>query len=103
MPRGYTRPMARLMAAALALAAAATSPYVAEIEQWRAKREERLKADGGWLTVSGLFWLKDGPNTFGSGPGNDVVLPASAPARAGVIDFTGGKAAVRVEPGVPIL
>jgi uncharacterized protein len=91
------------MAAVLAVVAAANSPYVAEVEQWRAKREERLKADGGWLTVSGLFWLKDGANTFGSARGNDIVLPASAPPRAGVFDFSGGKAAVRVEPGVRIL
>jgi uncharacterized protein (DUF1684 family) len=91
------------MAVALAFVVAATSPYVAEVEQWRAKREERLKADGGWLTVTGLFWLKDGANTFGSAPGNTIVLPASAPARAGVIDFSGGKATVRVEPGVRIL
>ena len=90
-------------AVVLALAAAATSPYVGEIEQWRAKREERLKADNGWLTVSGLFWLKDGASTFGSAAGNDIVLPASAPARAGVIQFSGGKASVRVEPGVRIL
>ena len=92
-----------LAAAMLAVAAAAGSPYVAEIEQWRAKREQRLTADGGWLTVTGLFWLKDGPNTLGSAPGNDIVLPASAPARMAVIDFTGGKAAVRVEPGVAVL
>src|SRR5687768_12330239 len=92
-----------LAAAVLAVAAAAPSPYVTEIEQWRAKREERLKADGGWLTVTGLFWLKDGPNTLGSAPGNDIVLPASAPARAAVIDFAAGKATVRVEPGVAIL
>ena len=91
------------MAVVLALVAAATSPYVAEVEQWRAKREQRLKADGGWLTVSGLFWLKDGPNTFGSAPGNDMVLPSSAPPRAGVIDFLAGKATVRVEPGVRIV
>ena len=90
-------------AVALALAASAQSLYVADVEQWRAKREERLKADGGWLTVSGLFWLKDGPNTFGSAPGNDIVLPAVAPPRAGAIDFSGGKATVRVEPGVRIL
>jgi uncharacterized protein len=92
-----------VMAAVLAFLAAASSPYVAEVEQWRAKREERLKADGGWLTVSGLFWLKDGANTFGSAPGNTIVLPAAAPPRAGVIDFSGGKASVRVEPGVRIL
>ena len=95
--------MERVLAVVLAFVAAATSPYVAEVEQWRAKREERLKADGGWLTVSGLSWLKDGPNTFGSAPGNDMVLPSSAPPRAGVIDFLGGKATVRVEPGVRIV
>jgi uncharacterized protein (DUF1684 family) len=90
------------MAVVLALAAAA-SPYIAEIEQWRAKREERLSADNGWLTVSGLYWLKDGATTLGSAAGNDIVLPAGAPARAGVIQFAGGKASVRVEPGVRIL
>ncbi len=91
------------MIAAVVAVASAGSPYVAEIEQWRAKREERLKADGGWLTVTGLFWLKDGPNTLGSARGNDIVLPASAPPRLGVIDFSGGKATVRVEPGVRVL
>src|SRR5688572_3215089 len=95
-----------IVAVVLAVAAAGT-PYVAEIEQWRAKREENLRADGGWLTVTGLFWLKDGPNTLGSAPGNDIVLPPSAPARLGVIDFEGGggggKATVRVEPGVRVL
>src|SRR5512132_544288 len=94
--------MGRLLAAVLTLVAA-TSPYVMRIEHWRAQRQERLKADNGWLTVSGLFWLKDGASTFGSAPGNDIVLPAPAPARAGVIQFEGGKASVRVEPGVRIL
>ena len=92
-----------MIAAVLALAAAASSPYVAEVEQWRAKREERLKADNGWLTVSGLFWLKDGANTFGSAPGNAIVLPAVAPPHAGTITFSGGKASVRVEPDVRVL
>jgi len=91
------------MAVVLAFAAAAATPYVAEVEQWRAKRLERLQADDGWLTVSGLFWLKDGANTFGYARGNDIVLPASAPPRAGVLHFSGGKATVRVEPGVHIL
>jgi uncharacterized protein (DUF1684 family) len=94
--------MQREMAAAVLAVAAASTPYVAEIEQWRAKREQNLRADGGWLTVTGLFWLKDGPNTLGSAPGNDIVLPPSAPARLAVIDFNGGKATVRVEPGVQV-
>ena len=42
------------------------SSYVQSIEQWRAKRLERLKAPDGWLAVSGLVWLKDGKFSFGS-------------------------------------
>ena len=91
-----------ILAFLLAVAAADTT-YVAEIEKWRAAREQRLKADGGWLTVSGLFWLKDGANTVGSAKGSDVLLPPSAPARAGVIEFApGGKATLRPEAGVRI-
>ena len=93
-----------LMALTLAIAAtAADAAYVSEIEKWRAAREERLKADGGWLTVSGLDWLKDGPNTIGSDKASDIKLPASAPARAGVIEFAAGKAILRPAPGVTIL
>ena len=31
--------------------------YRKQIEAWRAERVAKLKADGGWLTVAGLFWL----------------------------------------------
>jgi hypothetical protein len=84
------------------LTARADSPsYAADIQAWRAKREARLKADGGWLTVAGLFWLKEGANRFGSGKDNDVVLPASAPDWAGVFEFQAGKVKLRLEAGVP--
>ena len=61
-----------LVALAAAVLAAASSKgadanYTAEVQAWRQKREAGLKADGGWLTVAGLFWLKEGPNRFGSG------------------------------------
>ena len=62
-------------------------PYPAEIEAWRQRRAASLTSDTGWLTVAGLFWLKEGPNRFGSDASNDIVLPASATARAGVFDF----------------
>ena len=67
------------IALGLALATALTSgSYVSEVEAWRQKREERLKADGGWLSVEGLFWLEQGETSFGSDKGNGIVLPASA-------------------------
>src|SRR5207244_8047168 len=32
----------------------------ASIETWRAERIRRLTSDTGWLTLTGLFWLKEG-------------------------------------------
>jgi uncharacterized protein (DUF1684 family) len=74
--------------------------YRTEVERWRTQREERLKADGGWLTVTGLFWLHDGANPFGSAPTNEIVLPASAPGRAGVFELRQGRITVRMQPAV---
>ncbi len=66
-----------LVAAALGLAAGAGQgrDYADVIETWRAERERRLTADDGWLTVAGLFFLREGENTFGSDPLHDIVLP----------------------------
>ena len=79
------------------------SSYQQSVEQWRQSYEAKLRADDGWLTVSGLFWLHEGENTFGSAPGNDVVLPAPVPAHAGHFDLHAGKIVVHVNPGVPTL
>lgn len=74
--------------------------YRAAIETWRAQREAELRADDGWLTLAGLFWLHDGPNSFGSDRDNAIVLPASAPARAGRFDHRAGSTRARIETGV---
>lgn len=84
-------------AAGILLLFAADPEYVARIEKFRADREAALKAEDGWLSVAGLFWLKDGANRVGSAPGSEVLLPADAsPARAGVFTLRGG--AVTFEP-----
>jgi uncharacterized protein len=80
-----------LLTVAAATRADAPPGYRETIEEWRKTRETRLKAEGGWLSVVGLFWLKDGTNTFGSAPGNDFVFPASAPARAGSFEMKQGR------------
>lgn len=74
--------------------------YVAEIEEWREKRLARLTADDGWLTLTGLYWLEPGVNSFGSGEDNVVVLPdATIPTVAGrlVLDPEGGVIAIGEE------
>jgi len=69
---------------------AAVTTYQSEIAQWRRQREASLRRDGGWLTVTGLFWLHEGVNRFGTSAGNDIVLPAG-PAEAGVFELRKGK------------
>jgi uncharacterized protein len=38
--------------------------FEVENRKWRDKRDRDLRAEDGWLTVAGLFWLKEGTNTF---------------------------------------
>ncbi len=57
---------------------AALASEQAAIARWRAERVESLTSDNGWLTLAGLFWLKEGDNTFGRAPGNSLVLDNAA-------------------------
>lgn len=81
-----------------ALAVFAASNLETEIAQWRRAREAALKADGGWLSLAGLFWLHDGANTFGKDAASDIALP-DGPSSAGVFELHGGTVTVN-ENGV---
>jgi len=74
------------------LALAADPSYTRDVEQYRAQREATLKQDDGWLTVVGLFRLKEGDNAVGAGEPNEIALPATAPAHVGKIAFSKGQA-----------
>ncbi|MGB3949149.1 MAG: DUF1684 domain-containing protein [Bacteroidia bacterium] len=51
------------------------SAYISSVEQWHQSRIKSLKGENGWLNVVGLFWLKEGENTFGSSKKNNIVFP----------------------------
>jgi len=98
-------PIARTLLAAfvILLLPVDQTSYQAEIDKWREQREEALKAEDGWLTVAGLYWLKEGANTVGSNRDNNFVLPeASAPPKVGTFEFHGGKTAFLAAPGVAV-
>jgi uncharacterized protein (DUF1684 family) len=86
----------RLLVLLLPAMALAVSAFDSEIAEWRRTREASLKADGGWLTVAGLFWLHEGANTFGKDPSNQIALP-DGPARAGSFDLHAGKVTVTMD------
>jgi hypothetical protein len=81
----------------------AAALHSAEVDRWRAERLESLKQPDSWLTLVGLAWLEEGANTCGSDPGSDVVLPGSAPQRAGAFHVRGGRTVFETSPGADVL
>ncbi|MFV2073448.1 MAG: DUF1684 domain-containing protein [Thermoanaerobaculales bacterium] len=78
--------MLALVAACTEAPAPIDPAYRAEVEQWRADRLEKLTAEDGWLSLTGLNWLTPGENRFGSAPDSAVVLPdSSIPEIAGLL------------------
>jgi uncharacterized protein (DUF1684 family) len=81
-----------------------------QIDEWHAKRIESLKSPTGWLNLAGLFWLKEGMNTFGSAEGNDLVFPREKIApRAGYFMLKNGTVTLETDAasaiavkGVPV-
>jgi len=63
--------------------------YSQDIEQWRAQRVTELTSDSGWLSLVGLFWLKDGANTVGSDANSDIAV-AKVPPHAGQFVLSNG-------------
>ncbi len=82
---------------------AAGDPYSSEIQKWRDEMETSLKADDGWLTVAGLFWLSKVDTPFGADPTLPIVLPAGSPKAAGIFRMIDGRVQVIPFDGVPLL
>jgi uncharacterized protein (DUF1684 family) len=92
-----------VVVSAVIMAASLPVSYKQAIDKWREERETRLKADDGWLTVAGLFWLHDGDNPCGSDPKAEIQLPAGrAPASVGAFRFHKGDTSFRGAPGLAI-
>lgn len=77
--------------------------YQDEIEQWHQKRVKSLKSEAGWLNIVGLFWLKEGENTFGSSKKNDIVFPeGKANETLGTFILKDSVVSLKVNRGVSI-
>lgn len=74
--------------------------YRRQLDAWHRHRIELLRGENGWLNLAGLFWLKEGINTVGGDPGNDLAFPdEKAPALLGTLRRTGGTVTFEATPG----
>ena len=73
---------------------------VMEIEAWRAGHEDSYTHN--WATIEGLHFLKQGAQSAGSAPDNDVVLIASLPEHLGSFTVAADEVTFEPEPGAPI-
>lgn len=94
-------------AAILALTATAQAPaqsgYEHVLVEWRSQRVATLKGPDGWLNLAGLYWLKEGSNSFGAVADNDLVAPEdSAPPKLGEFLVKDGTVTFKTEPGVDV-
>ena len=106
MLRPDIRPPLLALACLGCLAATAVPEERAEqarVEAWRAQRAASLTSESGWLTLTGLFWLREGRNSFGRDPDNALALdnPALA-AHAGTFIVSGSSVRFEADPAAHI-
>jgi uncharacterized protein len=90
-----------LCAALAALPASADTDWARSVEDWRARADQSLRRDNGWLTLAGRFVMKPGVNTFGTGAGNDITFPPGlGPERMGTITIDAGEVTVKLADGL---
>lgn len=70
------------------------------VAAWRQQRLANLTSENGWLTLAGLYWLKQGSNSFGRDGSNDVALDHPAiPDKAGMFELHGTEVRFTAAPG----
>jgi len=80
------------------------SEHELEVVKFHKKRIERLKEKTSWLSLAGLFWLKEGVNTFGADHANDIVFPENkAPKKIGHFILKDGVVTAIINDDVIIL
>jgi uncharacterized protein (DUF1684 family) len=77
--------------------------YVQEVQKWHNKRIASLKKSDGWLSLTGLYWLKEGRNSFGGSEKNNIKFAGiNLPPKMGEFLLKDSVIFIEVEPGITI-
>jgi uncharacterized protein (DUF1684 family) len=93
-----------LLIIVVSILASGQTSFQAETNKWRSDHQAEISAEDGWLSVAGLFWLKEGVTRIGTDRKQvDIALPSgSAPPKVGTLELTGGVVTLKVEDGVSV-
>ena len=71
-------------------------------QQWQQERVKEITSADGWMSLAGLYWLKEGITPFGSAAANKLVFPATAPQEIGQFILENGMVTMIINPEVPV-
>jgi uncharacterized protein (DUF1684 family) len=77
--------------------------FYKQVQAWHERRINSLKSETGWLSLAGLYWLKQGANTFGSARDNDIIFPEDTPKYMGTITLQDSIVTLSVNDSVPVM
>ena len=79
-----------------------TKNLIAQQDLWRTERINALTAPQGWLSLIGLYWLKEGSNTIGSLKRNKVEVPPHFGIELGNVELNGDSVSFTPNEGLEI-
>jgi len=57
-------------------------------QKWKTEYQQELRSNDGWLSLVGLYWLKEGDNSIGSANTNQHKFPKGTPKKFGQINIS---------------
>ncbi len=80
-----------------------SADYENQINEWKEYRIDVLTGPTNWLRLDGIYWLKEGVNSFGSGNEQDLTFPdGTIPKHAGTFLLNDGIITITAANGVTI-
>jgi uncharacterized protein (DUF1684 family) len=76
--------------------------YKDSILTWQKERLSNLIKEDGWATLAGLFPLREGKQSFGSLPDNQLVFPNFAPDSIGYFGVSGDSVWMEIKAGTDV-
>lgn len=79
-----------------------TTFYQEQIRLWQSEQVKAVTNPDGWLSLVGLFWLKEGETTFGSSELNNIQFPVHTPDYIGKFILENGNVSMSISENVPV-